>query len=100
MRSVHLLLSALVSLSISIAACSSGSTGTGKDTKSDKDETVTDKPVRDESDSGSTTPQTSLVVPVPGVTAGTYLVRARVDGAESLLASDADGHFNAPSVTV
>jgi hypothetical protein len=48
----------------------------------------------------ATAPQTSLAVAVPGVTTGTYLVRARVDGAESLLASDVDGHFNAPTVTV
>lgn len=46
-------------------------------------------------------PAAQIVVPVPGVTAGKYLVRAQVDGAESLLASDpATDRFNAPLVTV
>jgi Pvc16 N-terminal domain len=37
---------------------------------------------------------------VPGVTAGTYLVRVQVDGAESLLVSDATGAYVSPQVVV
>jgi hypothetical protein len=41
-----------------------------------------------------------LTIPVQGVKAGTYLVRLQVDGAESVLATDADGRFNSPQVTI
>jgi hypothetical protein len=37
---------------------------------------------------------------VPGVTAGAYLVRVQVDGAESLLVSDATGAYVGPQVVV
>ena len=41
-------------------------------------------------------------VPFPGTTvpAGTYLVRVQIDGAESALDVDADGHVTGPQVTV
>jgi hypothetical protein len=37
---------------------------------------------------------------VPGIEAGTYLARVRVDGAESVLESDGDGAFVRPKVVV
>jgi hypothetical protein len=46
-------------------------------------------------------PQASLSVPIPGVPAGRYLARVKVDGAESLLSAAPDtGRFDAPTVTV
>jgi hypothetical protein len=45
-------------------------------------------------------PADTLTIRVSGVTAGTYLVRVRVDGAESLLESDATGHFTGPQVSI
>jgi hypothetical protein len=42
----------------------------------------------------------TLVIPVSGVRAGTYLVRIQVDGAESPLATDAAGHYASPQVTI
>lgn len=49
---------------------------------------------------GPTGSRPTIVIPVQGVTAGTYLVRLQVDGAESALATDADGRFNSPKVTI
>jgi hypothetical protein len=46
-------------------------------------------------------PQSTLVVPVPGVPPGDYLVRVKVDGAESLLAVDpASGRYDGPKLTI
>jgi hypothetical protein len=42
----------------------------------------------------------TIVVPIQGVKAGTYLVRLQVDGAESVLATDVNGRFDSPRVTV
>lgn len=42
----------------------------------------------------------NLSIPINGVKAGTYLVRVQVDGAESVLGTDADGKFNSPTVTI
>jgi hypothetical protein len=41
-----------------------------------------------------------LMIPVSGVTAGTYLVRVLVDGATSPLGTDPDGHYVSPQVTI
>jgi hypothetical protein len=41
-----------------------------------------------------------LAIPFEGVATGTYLARVQVDGAESPLASDAGGNFNAPTLTI
>jgi hypothetical protein len=43
---------------------------------------------------------TALTVPVPGVEAGGYVVRVQVDGADSVLAVDAEGRYDTPRVTV
>jgi hypothetical protein len=45
-------------------------------------------------------PTNTLVVPFAGVAPGVYLVRAQVDGADSLLATDANGVYANPQVTV
>ena len=42
----------------------------------------------------------SITIPINGVKAGTYLVRLQIDGAESVLTTDANGQFNTPSVTI
>ena len=44
-------------------------------------------------------PSNTVLVPYVAVTAGRYLVRIQVDGAESLLTPDANGIFNLPQVT-
>src|SRR5262249_9697113 len=44
-------------------------------------------------------PTNNLTVPFAGVLAGSYLVRAVVDGAESPLSTDAHGNYNAPQRT-
>ena len=41
-----------------------------------------------------------VTVPINGVKAGTYLVRIRVDGAESQLASDGTGKYDSPRLTI
>ncbi|MGH4024801.1 MAG: DUF4255 domain-containing protein [Pseudonocardiaceae bacterium] len=41
-----------------------------------------------------------VTVPVRGVTAGRYLVRVQVDGAESVLGVGGDGRFDTPQVTI
>lgn len=46
------------------------------------------------------TETSSIAFPISGVTAGTYLVRLQVDGAESLLATDGLGRFDAPKVVI
>jgi hypothetical protein len=43
---------------------------------------------------------TSVTIPVSGLTAGQYLVRVRVDGAESLLETNASGEYDAPEVDI
>jgi hypothetical protein len=43
---------------------------------------------------------TSVTVRLPGVAAGTYLVRVQVDGAQSVLAVGPDGRFDTPRVTL
>lgn len=50
--------------------------------------------------SGAPDQTATLDVPISGVVAGTYLVRVRVDGAESVLDVDAAGTYNAPSVVI
>lgn len=49
-----------------------------------------------------TAPETSasITIPVSGVAPGEYLVRVRVDGAESLLESDASGEYDSPEVEI
>ncbi|HJQ29571.1 MAG TPA: DUF4255 domain-containing protein [Rubrobacter sp.] len=49
-----------------------------------------------------TDPETSasVTIPVSGLVAGQYLVRVRVDGAESLLDTDASGAYTAPEVDI
>ncbi|HET7273031.1 MAG TPA: hypothetical protein VFI90_18325, partial [Rubrobacter sp.] len=49
-----------------------------------------------------TDPETSASVtfPVSGLAAGKYLVRVRVDGAESLLETDTSGEYTAPEVDI
>jgi hypothetical protein len=42
----------------------------------------------------------TISIPSAGVAPGTYLARLRVDGADSLLASDANGDFTGPMVTL
>ncbi len=42
----------------------------------------------------------TLVIPIAGVTAGAYLARLQVDGADSPLASDASGQFVSPLVVI
>jgi hypothetical protein len=42
----------------------------------------------------------TITIPITRVKAGTYLVRVQVDGAESVLATDAIGQFVAPQVTI
>lgn len=49
---------------------------------------------------GPTGSSQTIVVPVQGVIAGTYVARLQVDGAESLLNVDANGRFNSPQVTI
>lgn len=41
-----------------------------------------------------------IAIPVSGVKAGTYLVRIQVDGAESMLGTNAIGQFDRPTVTI
>jgi hypothetical protein len=41
-----------------------------------------------------------ISIPITGVTAGQYLVRIRVDGAESTLDMDSNNRFSAPRVTI
>ncbi len=45
-------------------------------------------------------PPESIIVPVSGVQAGSYLLRIRVDGAESPLGADANGKYNAPLLVI
>jgi hypothetical protein len=45
-------------------------------------------------------PVSEIEVPVPGVVTGTYLVRVRVDGAESPLETDTAGAYASPTVTI
>jgi hypothetical protein len=49
-----------------------------------------------------TGPETSasITIPVSGVAPGQYLVRVRVDGAESLLEHDASGQYDSPEVEI
>ena len=49
-----------------------------------------------------TDPETSasVTIPVSGLAAGQYLVRVRVDGAESLLETDSSGEYDAPGVDI
>lgn len=49
-----------------------------------------------------TDPETSdsITIPVSGVAPGQYLVRVRVDGAESLLGQDSSGEYDSPEVEV
>lgn len=45
-------------------------------------------------------PSASITFAVSGVMAGDYLVRVQVDGAESLLGTNADGQFVSPQITI
>jgi hypothetical protein len=42
----------------------------------------------------------TITIPIKGVKAGTYLVRIQVDGAESLLGTNAIGQFDQPTVVI
>ena len=44
--------------------------------------------------------ETEISIPIQNVTSGEYLVRLQVDGAESLLSTDADGLYDGPTVTL
>lgn len=49
----------------------------------------------------SATPAASIAIPITGVPTGVYLVRARVDGAESVLAADpVTGRYASPQVAI
>jgi hypothetical protein len=50
--------------------------------------------------SGPPTSHATISIPITGVKAGTYLVRLQVDGAESVLQTDAGGQFVGPKVTI
>ena len=45
-------------------------------------------------------PSSSLTIPVSGVRAGKYLARIQVDGAESVLGTDAGGRYVSPQVEI
>ncbi|HUF63881.1 MAG TPA: DUF4255 domain-containing protein [Verrucomicrobiales bacterium] len=45
-------------------------------------------------------PFATITIPIAGVEPGDYLIRIQVDGAESLLETNADGRFNAPQVAI
>lgn len=45
-------------------------------------------------------PAESIIIPVSGVKAGSYLVRIRVDGAESPLGADVNGKYNSPLLII
>ena len=45
-------------------------------------------------------PTSQLNIPIAGVNPGAYLVRVRVDGAESLLSADASGYYASPVVNI
>jgi hypothetical protein len=45
-------------------------------------------------------PTPSLTIPITEVAPGTYVARIQVDGAESLLTTDADGVYNSPQLTI
>jgi len=49
---------------------------------------------------GLPSPQSNVTVPIRGVQPGAYLVRVRVDGAESPLGANALGQFDSPQVTI
>jgi Pvc16 N-terminal domain len=42
----------------------------------------------------------TVIIPISGVRAGSYLVRIQVDGAESPLQTDGAGHYDSPQVTI
>jgi hypothetical protein len=42
----------------------------------------------------------AITIPIRGVKAGTYLVRVQVDGAESMLGTNAIGQFDRPTVVI
>jgi hypothetical protein len=45
-------------------------------------------------------PSEDIVVPVSRIEAGNYLLRIRIDGAESPLGTDANGKYNSPLITL
>lgn len=45
-------------------------------------------------------PTENITIPISGVSAGTYLVRVQVDGAESPLGTDWAGQYDSPQVTI
>jgi hypothetical protein len=45
-------------------------------------------------------PSSSLTIPVSGVRAGKYLARIQVDGAESVLGTDAGGRYISPQLEI
>jgi hypothetical protein len=45
-------------------------------------------------------PADTIVIPIRGVVAGSYLVRVQVDGAESPLETNADGLYASPQLTI
>ena len=45
-------------------------------------------------------PSATLSFPTTGVEPGKYLVRVQIDGAESLLETDAEGRYEKPNITI
>ena len=45
-------------------------------------------------------PTENITIPISGVSAGTYLARVQVDGAESPLGTDSAGRYDLPQVTI
>ena len=45
-------------------------------------------------------PTENITIPISGVSAGTYLARIQVDGAESPLGTDAEGRYDSPQVLI
>lgn len=45
-------------------------------------------------------PTENITIPISGVSAGTYLARIQVDGAESPLGTDSAGRYDSPQVTI
>jgi Pvc16 N-terminal domain len=42
----------------------------------------------------------TITIPIKGVKAATYLTRVQIDGAESVLDTNASGQFNSPAITI
>jgi hypothetical protein len=51
-------------------------------------------------DSPPAGPSATIIIPITGVKAADYIMRIRVDGAESPVSSDAGGQYNGPLITI